>query len=98
MSDKTNKEKTEKLFELIEDGVWVIDARLSVDDLNDLLGVSLPDDDWDTVGGLVVGALGHVPAVGEQVELDGVRFVTSRVQGRRVAQVRVEASAAPVEA
>ena len=88
----------EPLFELIEDGVWVIDARLSVDDLNDLLGVSLPDDDWDTVGGLVVGALGHVPAVGEQVELDGVRFVTSRVQGRRVAQVRVEASAAPVEA
>ncbi len=88
----------EPLVELVEDGVWVIDARLPVDDLNDLLSVSLPDDDWDTVGGLVVGALGHVPAVGEQVELGGVRFVTSRVQGRRVAQVRVEASTTPVEA
>jgi Mg2+/Co2+ transporter CorC len=71
--------------------VWSIDARLPVDDLNALIGTDLPDDDWDTVGGLVVGALGRVPVVGDEVELDGVSFQAQRVQGRRVAQVLVRA-------
>ena len=77
------------LVEILDDGGWAIDARLAVDDLNDLIGADLPDEDWDTVGGLVVGALGRVPQVGDTVELDGVRFETQRVQGRRVAKVLV---------
>ena len=77
------------LVEVLDDGGWAIDARLAVDDLNDLIGADLPDEDWDTVGGLVVGALGRVPQVGDTVELDGVRFETQRVQGRRVAKVLV---------
>ncbi len=74
---------------MLDDGGWAIDARLPVDDLNELLGSHLPDDDWDTVGGLVVGALGRVPEIGDTVELEGVQFETQRVQGRRVAKVLV---------
>ena len=77
------------LVEVLDDGGWAIDARLAVDDLNDLIGADLPDEDWDTVGGLVVGALGRVPQVGDTVELEGVHFETQRVQGRRVAKVLV---------
>ncbi len=77
------------LVEVLDDGGWAIDARLAVDDLNELIGSDLPDDDWDTVGGLVVGALGRVPEIGDTVELDGVQFETQRVQGRRVAKVLV---------
>ena len=77
------------LVEVLDDGGWAIDARLPVDDLNELIGADLPDEDWDTVGGLVVGALGRVPEIGDTVELDGIRFETRRVQGRRVAKVLV---------
>ena len=77
------------LVEILDDRVWAIDARLPVDDLNALIGAELPDEDWDTVGGLVVGALGRVPTVGDTVELDGVVFEAQRVQGRRVAKVVV---------
>jgi CBS domain containing-hemolysin-like protein len=77
------------LVVVLDDGGWAIDARLAVDDLNELIGAQLPDEDWDTVGGLVVGALGRVPDLGDVVELEGVRFETERVQGRRVAKVLV---------
>ena len=57
--------------------------------LNDLLGGELPEGDWDTVGGLVFGQLGHVPAEGETVEVDGHRLRAERVQGRRIGRVRI---------
>lgn len=66
-----------------------IDGRCAVDDLGELFHVELPDEDWDTVGGLVLGLAGRVPHEGERFELDGLVIVTERVQGRRVAEVSV---------
>jgi CBS domain containing-hemolysin-like protein len=81
----------EPLVEVLEDG-WRIDARLAVDDLNQLLGADLPEEGWDTVGGLVFGTLGRVPLEGERVELAGVCLAVERVQGRRVAKVHATLS------
>jgi CBS domain containing-hemolysin-like protein len=79
----------EPLVETLEEGGWRIDARLDVDDLNQLLGAELPVEGWDTVGGLVFGTLGRVPLEDEVIELEGVQLTVERVQGRRVAKVRV---------
>jgi putative hemolysin len=62
---------------------------MPIGELNDLVGARLPDDDWDTVGGLIFSLLGHVPRPGEVVEVDGVRLRVERVQGRRITRVRV---------
>ena len=79
------------LVEVRDDGSLRVDARLSVSDLNEILDLDLPDEDWDTVGGLVVGAAGHVPDEGEVIELEGVTITAVRMQGRRVAEVEVVA-------
>ena len=79
----------ESLVEPIDDRTWRVNARMSVFEVNDLLHIVLPDDDWDTVGGLVMGVLGHLPREGEKVELDGHELVADRVQGRRVVRVRI---------
>lgn len=71
------------------DGVYVVDARLPVDELGDLVGAELPDEEWDTVGGLLLGLAGRVPREGEAFELDKLTLTAVRVQGRRIAQVRV---------
>ncbi len=76
------------MIEELERG-YLVDGRLSVEDLADLVGRPLPDDDWDTVGGLVMGLAGRVPEEGETFDLEGLRLTAERVQGRRVAQVRV---------
>lgn len=75
----------------LEDGGYLLDARLSVDELGGLIGVDLPDEEWDTVGGLVLGLAGRVPREGESFELNDHVFIAERVQGRRIARVRLRA-------
>jgi CBS domain containing-hemolysin-like protein len=90
-------DREEPLVELLEDGSMRVDARLGVDDLNELLGADLPEEGWDTVGGLVFGTLGRVPVVGESVELDGFTITVEHVQGRRVGKVLVAHRTPPTE-
>jgi putative hemolysin len=66
----------------------LIDARMGILDVNDRLGVELPHDEYDTIGGLVFGLLGHEPMEGERVQQDGLEFFVERVQGRRVRTIR----------
>ncbi len=77
------------LLEPLPGGDVRVAARMPLDELNELLHVSLPEGDWDTVGGLVFNLLGHVPSEGEAVRVDGHVLRAERVQGRRIGRVRV---------
>ncbi len=74
----------------LPDGSYRVQASLPIVDLNELLGVELPHASWNTVGGLVFGLAGRIPEEGCSVELEGVRFVVERVQGRRIMTVLVQ--------
>lgn len=66
-------------------------AKAHVSDVNEELGLELPEDEeFDTVGGYVFHALGHVPRVGDAVESPGVRITVMAVSRRRVERVRIE--------
>ena len=71
------------------DGEALLHGRMPVDQINTLVGAELPDDDWDTVGGLIFGTLGRIPEVGETVEMEGVELKVERMQGRRITRVRL---------
>jgi CBS domain containing-hemolysin-like protein len=75
--------------ERLADGELRVDGGLSIDELNELLDLQLPDDDWDTVGGFLLGTLGHVPEEGENVDKDGYGFAVEKMEGHRIARVRV---------
>jgi CBS domain containing-hemolysin-like protein len=81
----------------LDDGTLIVNARMPVDEVNELLESeerALPEgEDWDTVGGLLYSLLGHVPTEGEEAEVDGHRLVAERVQGRRIGRVRISAAA-----
>lgn len=82
----------------VGDGAWRANGGMAIDDLNEELGVELPDDEWDTVAGLVLSAVGDVPEVGHEVTVHGLSFTTEKVKGRRIEQVlirRVEDEGAP---
>lgn len=76
------------------DGENIVDAALSIDDLNQALGTAIEPTGFDTVGGLVYRELGKVPAAGDRFRVDGLIFTVESTSGRRVRQVRV-ASGAP---
>ncbi|MGQ0848586.1 MAG: hemolysin family protein [Actinomycetota bacterium] len=79
----------EEMLEQLPDGGVLVDARLDVAHLGEAFSVSLPDDDWDTVGGLVLGLAGRVPEQGEKFLVQGLELEVVRLQGRRVAEVAV---------
>jgi CBS domain containing-hemolysin-like protein len=80
------------------DGIKSIDertsealARVRIDEVNERLGLRLPETgDFDTIGGFVFSHLGHIPSVGEQVTIDDVRLTVMDVTRRRIERVRIE--------
>ncbi len=80
----------EPLFSQLGDGAWLVDGRFEIDELSDLIGVELPDDDWDTVGGLLLGLAGRVPKENERFHIAGIELTVASLQGRRVTAVQVE--------
>jgi len=72
-----------------EDGTYLVDGRTPIDEVNELLDKQLPDDEWDTVGGLIMNLLGAIPLEGEEVRYDDLVFTAERLQGRRIAKVLI---------
>jgi magnesium and cobalt exporter, CNNM family len=76
-------------LERLADGSLRVPGRTPIDEVSEALGAELPDTEWDTVGGLVFNLLGKVPREGEAVTFQGLEFLTERVQGRRIASVKI---------
>ncbi|MGH9043267.1 MAG: hemolysin family protein [Acidimicrobiales bacterium] len=83
-------DKEEPILERLEGGALVVAGRMGIDDAAELLGTELPEGGWDSVGGLLLDMAGRVPKEGESFRVDGVLLVAERVQGRRIARVRIE--------
>ena len=78
----------ESLFERLKDDEYIFDARIDLDEVNELLRLNLPSGDSDSLGGFIYGQLGHVPAAGEKVPAGSVTFEVLNVTGRRIRKVR----------
>jgi CBS domain containing-hemolysin-like protein len=85
-------------LEQLGDGRWRVDATMDIDDLAEELGVTIEEDEVDTVGGLIGKTLGRVPILGSTCEVAGLRLTAERMAGRRhrIATVIVE-RVAPAE-
>ncbi|MDQ1379531.1 MAG: magnesium and cobalt exporter, family [Actinomycetota bacterium] len=87
----------EPVVEKLANGVLRVPGRTPIDEVNELLDADLPQDEWDTVGGLVFNTLGHVPIEGECLRVDGLEFCAERVQGRRIVSVVITRLPATVD-
>jgi len=68
----------------------LVDAGTNIEDVNARLGLHLPHEDFETIGGLTVGLFGHLPQEGEEIEASqDVRLRIERTRGRRILTVRV---------
>ncbi len=89
--DEYDKEEPE--IQNISDGVFVVDAQMWVEDINERIEIDLPvDESYETVGGLIIDRLGHIPLhPGEKVEInDGkITLVVMQMHGRRIVKVKV---------
>lgn len=81
-------------YEMLADNVVLMDARMSLSEANEILGVDLPTGDYHTVGGLVLARFRHLPEIGEVVTEAGYRFVVAEATVRGIEKLRVEPEAA----
>ena len=73
----------------MEDGSFVVDGRIPIQVVNEVLAAGFESDDFDTIGGLVLGSLGRPPEVGDEIQADGHTLHVQEVDGSRVAMVSV---------
>jgi magnesium and cobalt transporter len=75
------------------DGQFAVDALTPISDFNERFGADFPDDEYDTVGGLVTSAIGHLPEAGEELSLGDFHFRVGRADRRRVQSFVVSVNA-----
>jgi CBS domain containing-hemolysin-like protein len=89
--DEYDKEEPE--VQELSPGVLVVDAKMWVEDINESHGLNLPtDESYETIGGLVIDRLGHLPLhPGEKVELDSGKttLVVLQMHGHRIVKVKI---------
>jgi magnesium and cobalt transporter len=89
IEDEYDFDETEDNIIREHDGVFRVKAGTEIEDFNQTLGAHFSDEEFDTVGGLVVSRFGHLPKRGESVKFDGFNFSVLRADSRRLHAVRV---------
>jgi magnesium and cobalt transporter len=88
IEDEYDFDETEDNIIREQDGAFRVKAATEIDDFNQTLGAHFSDDEFDTVGGLVVSRFGHLPKRGESVSFDGFKFTVLRADSRRLHTLR----------
>jgi CBS domain containing-hemolysin-like protein len=68
----------------------VLDGTTAISDVNERVGLTVPDEEYATIGGFVFGALGRLPVVGDRVAAGGAQLVVRAMEGRRIAEVTIQ--------
>jgi magnesium and cobalt transporter len=89
IEDEYDFDETEDNILRENEGVFRVKAGTEIEDFNQALGAHFSDEEFDTVGGLVVSRFGHLPKRGESVKFDGFLFSILRADSRRLHAVRV---------
>ena len=79
----------EDSFRVVSEDEYIFNARIDLDDVNEMLGSELPTEQGDTLGGFIYSQLGKVPAAGESIQFDGFTIEVMSVVKRRIKHVRV---------
>ena len=80
-----------------EDGSMTVDARLDVEELEDVLDMEFPEGKFESVGGFVISLLGKVPGVDERVVYQNIEMTVEAANNRKIEKLRVRRIGSPVE-
>lgn len=92
IEDETDETEAESI-QTIGENLYLVEAQTEVEDFNEHFESGLSEDEYDTIGGLVTSVLGHLPEVGEQVEIENFMFEVAEADSRRI--LRLHASKLP---
>lgn len=88
IEDETDEEEADVMRRL-DLNTWLLEAQMEVEAFNQQFGAGLSEDDFDTLGGVLSNAFGHLPAEGEKVLIDHMQFEIVEADNRRIQKVKL---------
>lgn len=76
-------------IEVIKEDEYLVDGSTKIDLLNEMIGTKIESEDFDSVGGFVIGVLGRFPEVGETIEYENIKFIIEKIEKNRIEKMRV---------
>ncbi len=83
-------DEDEKLFEKIDISTFKVDPKITVSEFNSLMNSNIPEELFDTLGGLLYDLIGHVPHAGEEALFENLKFKIIQVEGKRIKKVLIK--------
>jgi putative hemolysin len=77
----------EKEYEVINEYTFQIDGSMRIEEVNEEMGLSLPEGDYETVAGFVLDLLGHIPRLNEQLRYKGLKLVITEMRGMKIEKI-----------
>ena len=87
--DEFDEAEAEEVQQLGEQE-YLVEGACKLEDLNDMIGLGIESEDYDSIGGIVIDALKHLPSEGEEVTLEsGTRLVVEKIDKNRIEKVHI---------
>lgn len=88
IEDEYDNERDSDIVVVKEDE-YIVDGSARLDYIGDLIGVTMESEEFDSVGGLVIGELGRFPEPNEEVKINNIRFIVEDIDKNRIKKVRI---------
>lgn len=82
-------DEDEQAVEVIKDNEYIVEGSLRLHDISDLIGINIDSEEFDSVGGLMIGDLGRMPEEQEEVMVNNIRFIAEEIKKNRIKKVRM---------
>ncbi len=76
-------------IEVIKEDEYLVYGNIKIEEVNEMIGTSIESEDFDSIGGFVMGVLGRLPESGEAIEYDNVKFIAEIVEKNRIEKLRI---------
>lgn len=76
-------------YEQIDEDTYLVDGLLGISDINDIMHLDLPEEEFDTISGMILSLSGKMPEVGEEVEYEDVSFRIEEVDDKRISKIKI---------
>ena len=83
-------DREENLYERVSQFEYIFDAKINIDEFNELMDTDLENEDYDTLGGFLLGQLDKIPVAGDTITVKNLTFTVLTTRGLRITKVRVD--------
>lgn len=88
ISDEYDEEEPEIL--VIQEDEYIVDGSSRLETVNEMIGTVLESEDFDSIGGFVIGIMGGLPEIGDTIEHDGIEFIIEAIDKNRIEKIRIK--------